>query len=195
MNPSYLKEREAFISKAATSLETGKYSQAKAFAEERLGQFPGDVDAWLVLAGCAVKEGRYSDAHAILHDLDCILPGWPHIQECLGDMYLMRGMSAEAHEAYRRALNPDEKLRERIAAKVSRFAGTAEENDGEKTAADTCRMSFDFHTIALADLYLNQGHIDRARDIVQKILEEDPANIEAHRRMSRIEKLNSTRKA
>ncbi len=189
MDDLFLKEREAFLSKAASDIEIGEYRHARECAEERLSRFPGDVDAWIVCAACAVREGRFAEAHTILQDLDSILPGWPQIQECLGDMFTQRGMKAEAQECYYKALHPDETLRKRIALKAAEGGDTAEEKGEGGPVCGKSGVTRDFHTIALADLYLDQGDIERAHDVVEKILKDDPANREADRRMKRIDAL------
>jgi len=195
MDDLFLKEREAFLSKAESNIEISKYRHARECAEERLSRFPGDVDAWLVCAACAVREGRFAEAHTILQDLDSILPGWPHIQECLGDMFSQRGMRAEAQECYSRALHPDETLRKRIALKMGGHDNAAEEKGGEDPVGGEGEISCDFHTIALADLYLNQGDTERACDVVKVILNDDPANREANRIMKRIATLRTPENA
>lgn len=195
MDPSYLKERESFILRAASEIDKGRYGQAKNAAEERLDRYPGDVDAWLVLAACFVREQRYTEAQAILNELDRILPGWPHIYECLGDLYRNRKMAAEAQEFYRKALNPDRDLRERIAAKMAALVSGPEGNGASVDRERESLIASNFHTVTLAELYLSQGHIDKARDVVGKILEEDPAHPEAHRVMNRINAAKTPRHA
>ncbi|MCK9274457.1 MAG: tetratricopeptide repeat protein [Syntrophales bacterium] len=192
MDPLYLKERESFISGASAKIERGFFRQAKTSAHERLARFPGDVDAWLVLAACAVKEEQYSKAQEILQELDIILPGWPHIYECLGDIYSRLHMMPEALGSYEKAISPDNDMRRRITAKISGLDASGEKNEKRDLQYQHTSRAH-FHTMTLANLYFSQGHVEKAHRVVTNILKEDPSHREACNLLQRIEKIQLAR--
>jgi tetratricopeptide (TPR) repeat protein len=179
MDSKYLREREEFLSFANKDLEKGNYGKALVLANERIARFPGDVDAWLVVAACLVRMGKYKKAEKILQELNQILPGWSQIRECLGDVCVKMRMDEEAIGYYKSALTPDPPMVERIKEKIESIEGGKEKG----SEAEIGGISSDFQTVTLADLYLKQGHVETAVGVLQNILRRDPENKEARERL------------
>lgn len=178
MDSEYLKDREAFLYRAYTILDKGAFEEAIILAEGRIDRYPGDVDAWLVIAASSVSMGRLSEAERILRELNHILPGWPQACECLGDVLRRMGMAGEAMDYYRRALTLAPPMAERIAEKIAAIEAGREDDETE-----TDEISADFQTVTLADMYLRQGHEKKAISVLKKILERDPENREVQKRL------------
>ncbi|MEA3471345.1 MAG: tetratricopeptide repeat protein [Thermodesulfobacteriota bacterium] len=178
MDSEYLKNREAFLYRAYTILDKGAFEEAIKLAEGRINRYPGDVDAWLVIAASSVSMGRLRAAEKILRELNHILPGWPHICECLGDVLRKMGMTVEAMDYYKSARTLAPLMAERIAEKI---AATEAGREDDETEAD--EISADFQTVTLADMYLRQGDEKKAISVLKKILERDPENREAQKRL------------
>jgi len=178
MDSEYLKEREAFLYRAYTMLDKGAFEEALSLAEGRINHYPGDVDAWLLIAASSVSMGRLSEAERILRELNHILPGWPHVLECLGDVLRRMGMTGEAMDYYKSALALDPPMTERIAEKIAAIEAGREDDETE-----TDEISADFQTVTLADMYLKQGDKKKAIAVLRKILERDPKNSEAQKRL------------
>jgi tetratricopeptide (TPR) repeat protein len=186
MDESYLEERERFLEETETLIDAGQVERARETAERRLAHYPGDVDAWLAMAACAVRASRFDEALSIVRDLDRILPGWPRIAECIGDVHRARGKSPEALASYRAAVTPDSQLRDRIAAKIAETSRSVV--PGEETAAGgTSSISSHRHMLALVDAYRKAGFPDKALDILKHLLRDDPANGEIARKIGEIE--------
>ena len=167
MDRAYLDEREVFLKEIASLIDRGDYDQARKSALRRCKRYPGDVDAWLVRAACAVNGEQYEEALEILKSLEQVLPGWPCIAEYMGDICRNSGNSQEALAAYRAALEPDGSLRERVMVKAADLAGGG---DGEG-------ISPYHHTLALVEAWRREGSRNRAIEIVKSLLEDDPANL------------------
>jgi tetratricopeptide (TPR) repeat protein len=178
MDPEYLKDREAFLYRAYTMLDKGAFEEAVALAEGRINRYPGDVDAWLLIAASSVSMGRLREAEKILRELNHILPGWPQVCECLGDVLRKMGMAGEAMDYYKSTLTLDPQMAERIAEKIAAIEAGREDDETE-----TDEVSADFQTVTLADMYLRQGDEKKAISVLKKILERDPENREAQKRL------------
>ncbi|MCX5850580.1 MAG: tetratricopeptide repeat protein [Deltaproteobacteria bacterium] len=178
MDARYLKEREEFLAASFRALDGGFCEDAIRHARKRIERYPGDVDAWLVIAAALTKSGKFSDAEEILSELERILPGWGQIYEFRGDLYARRGNEKEALRYYRRALAPDDVLGVRIAGKMEALERDVPPvPDGMKDAPGP--VPPDFQTVTLADLYIKQGHLVQAKDILTGILARDPSHAPA----------------
>jgi tetratricopeptide (TPR) repeat protein len=178
MDSEYLKDREAFLYHAYTMLDKGAFGEAVKLAEDRISLYPGDVDAWLLIAASSVSMGKLREAERILRELNHILPGWPQICECLGDVLRRMGMTREAMEYYKNARTLAPPMAERIAEKIAAIEAGREDDEPE-----TDEISADFQTVTLADMYRRQGDEKKAISVLRKILERDPENREAQKRL------------
>lgn len=189
MDEKYLQEREEFLSLAYGEIEGRRYEAAAERAHDRLGRFPGDLDAWLVVAACYVRMGRREEARDVLEKLDRIVPGWFQIAECLGDVYREEGREDEALRYYRRSLALDEAAAVRIAGKIAGLEGEREdESAGEEMPGVSAAT---LQTVTLADLYIRQRHLASAMEVLHNVLKQDPSNGEARERLRFVRALMS----
>ncbi len=178
MDRTYLEDRKKFLSDAMRSMDEGLYDDAIVLADARLNNFPGDSDAYLVKASCWARMGKPADAGEILEQWHDIVMDQSRVYEVLGDAYNREGRTPEAIEAYMRfvTLNPDTPVSGRVSEKIASLQDIAIE---ERDADEPADRSTDFHTITLARLYMKQGYFKMAKEVLDKILERDPGNIEA----------------
>lgn len=188
-----LKERQDFLSVEEGYLREGLYDKAIKLAKERLSRFPGDVDAWLVIASCRVNMGKLTAASEILKELEEVIRGWSLIYQCLGDIYHKKGLASEATQSYRKALNlnPDSQKKEQISGKISSAEKDSQSDEltADDEVSDIEQISSDFHTITLAELYIKQGHLTIARNVLKKIIKRDPQNTKVLKRLEYVETL------
>jgi len=188
MDRTYLEDREKFLSDAMRNMEEERYDDAIALADARLNRFPGDMDACLVIASCRAGMGNPVEAGEIVEQWRDIVRDQSRVCEVLGDAYNRDGMAEEAIEAYTRfvMLNPDTPASGRVSEKIASLRDISIE---ERGADEPANMSPDFHTITLARLYVKQGYFKMAGDVLGKILEGDPENIEAGKYAGHVERL------
>jgi hypothetical protein len=62
-------------------------------------------------------------------------------------------------------------------------------------AADSGAAATDLASPTLAELYLSQGHADKAIEVYRQILEREPGNARAHARLAQLEALGPARSA
>ncbi len=182
MDRSYLEEREKFVKETASLIEQGSLDKARKSAIRRCSRYPGDVDAWLVRAACAVRADEFEEALSILKNLEKLIPGWPLISECIGDVCRNSGRNDEALKAYRKALGPDENLRRRVEDKAADMVG---EQNGRYSPYE--------HTLALVEAYRRAGSSDRAVEVLKSLLRDDPTNRKIAGLLREIEKREAER--
>ncbi|MCD6152787.1 MAG: tetratricopeptide repeat protein [Syntrophobacterales bacterium] len=192
ISPSFA-ERKNFISEAERYLEKKLYEKAITLAKERRDRFPGDVDAWLVIAFCLAHMGELTKTSGILRELEEVIQDWSRIYKCLGDIYRERGLVEEAIQLYRKALslNSDLEKKKEISEKIDSLGMGGNPDDliqsGEGDNIE--QISSDFHTITLAELYINQGHLTMARDVLKKMIKGDPSNVRVIEQLKHVEAL------
>ncbi len=100
-------DRESYLRRARTALETGQAERARAQLQELLRLEPDDAETWLALAGVEDRLGRRDEALAAARraiDLDPRLPGgYATLANALFEM----GRIDEAEKAARAALERD----------------------------------------------------------------------------------------
>jgi tetratricopeptide (TPR) repeat protein len=193
MISSYLKERMDFLSTVMDYLQRELYDNAITLARQRLNHHPGDMDAWFVIASCWVNMEKITDAQEILRQLEQVIDSWSQLYQSLGDSFRKKGLIQEAARLYRRALtmNPDAQSSEEMSATIALLeeCSRADEFIADNQASDIEQISSDFHTITLAELYIKQGHLTMARDVLKKIIIRDPQNIKVLKRLEYVETL------
>lgn len=167
-------------------MDEGRYDDAIALADARLKRFPGDLDAHLVRASSLARMGRPEEAEGILEAWEAVVRDQSQAYEVLGDAYRREGMDEEAMRAYMRfvELNPGTGAARRVFEKITllRDAG----DDGEEIESV---LSDGFYTVTLARLYVRQGHFRMAGDVIDRVLERDPDNLDAREYAGHVRRL------
>ena len=206
MYKTYIEDRERFLSDIEAKMnhksysDTGEEVDKKSYddvivlAEARFKRFPGDMDAYLTVASCGAEMDKPVEAGEIVEQWHDIVREQSRVYKILGDAYNRKGMVKEAIESYMKfaALNPDSSAH--ISRKIASLQNiTIEEEDGDGDGDETADMPSDFYTITLAKLYVKQGHLKMAGDVLGKILEKDPENVEARGYVTHVEQLMGKR--
>jgi tetratricopeptide (TPR) repeat protein len=170
-------ERNAFLEQTEALLNGEDWQSALVAALARLDRLPDDPDARMVLCRVRIRQGRLDEAREILGGLEGILSGLAAAHAAMGDASLARGMAEEAESHYRKSMALDP-----AAAPAADAAGTlraAEERRGQQTEADAeeeapAEVPPDFRTATLAELYIRQGHLRPAEELLEEILRREP---------------------
>jgi tetratricopeptide (TPR) repeat protein len=197
MSNSAPKERDAFLARAEACLDQGLYQMAQDLARDWLNRFPGDTEAMIVACHAWTKMGRLDRVMEMLREVDTMLFELSRIYARMGDICQRSGMSREAATFYRKfiALNPDAPLNREISEKLAELADAVGENilPAEETDADGQEVVSGFQTVTMAELYLKQGHLDMAENLLQEILAKDPGNAAAVSALERVKFLLNDR--
>jgi len=111
-------------------------------------------------------------------------------REC-GDRFLSRHEWRAARSYYERslALLPDAVVAEplgRLAAELHPGLTSGEDQEGEGVAK---KVPADFHTMTLVDLYVKQGHLKEALEVLEAMRQKDPANEKVKERIRGVQAL------
>lgn len=172
-------------------LKEERYEEAMTLAETRLNRYPGDVDAWLVIATCWIGMDRLVEASEVLRNLDEVIRGWSRIYKHLGDTYYKKGLTREATEVYQKVANLSPEKRDHAAMADTDALSTGDfllhDLSSDDAVSGIDEISSHFHTITLAELYIKQGHMTRARDVLKRIITRDPDNKAVLERLEYVE--------
>ena len=181
---SFLEETEAF-------LEKDDFQAALDLAALRIQRLPGDPDARIAICRVRILQGRLDEAGEMLHETEDLIASLSQIYRSMGDLFLEKGMPESAQTYYRRfiSLNPDTPEALEIAERLENIAKPREtEGKAETEEEETSRIPEGFLTVTLAELYIRQGHLQMAKEILEAILLKDPQQERAAERLREVTK-------
>ncbi|MBA4423078.1 MAG: hypothetical protein C0390_08245 [Syntrophus sp. (in: bacteria)] len=189
MGDTAVQSRQSFLEEAETFLEKGDDRAALDLAGLRLERIPGDPDARIVICRIRILQGRLDEAREMLHEMEDLFASLSRIYMNMGDLFLSKGMQESAQTYYRKfiSLNPDSPAALEIA---ERLKGLSEPREAEEGAGaeeeETTPVPEDFQTVTLAELYIRQGHLRMAKEVLEAILKKDPQQERATERLREV---------
>jgi tetratricopeptide (TPR) repeat protein len=110
----------------------------------------------------------------MLEDLEETLTGLSRIYAIMGDICLKKGMQDAAQIYYRKfaGLNPDIPLTTDVSGESRPVPPQAVNAGGE--GEEAVPVPSGFQTVTLAELYIRQGHIRQAAEVLEAVLRGDP---------------------
>jgi tetratricopeptide (TPR) repeat protein len=176
MDEMELQERKSFLRQAEAYLERNELPAVLDLAEARLKRTPGDLDARIAICRVRLMQGRPDEAREMLSEMEDLLASLSRIYAGMGDICIKEGMKDSAETFYRKVmfLNPGVPLPKDITERldgIEELHATDAEGDAEIPA--------NFQTVTLAELYIRQGHLRQAEELLEKIIGHDPQNQKA----------------
>jgi tetratricopeptide (TPR) repeat protein len=175
------KDRSNFLYEAEKLLEQNKLPEAFNLAGERLRSFPADADAYVVAASALLGMGRVDEAHDVLQEVGEIISGLAFVYDRLGDIYRKKGFHQDAAVCYEKFISLHPGVED--ARKVIEKMILLEQEDQPVTEVS---MIYDenipdpgLFTVTLAELYIKQGHLQVAAEILKEIIWREPQNSQA----------------
>jgi tetratricopeptide (TPR) repeat protein len=181
--------RRSFLEETKALLDKGDFQAALDLAALRLQGLPGDPDARITICRVQVLQGRLDEAGEMLHETEDLIVSLSQIYRSMGDIFLEKGMPESAQTYYRRfiSLNLDTPEALEIAERLENIAEPRElEGKAEAEEEGTSRIPEDFQTVTLAELYIRQGHLPMAKEILEAILLKDPQQVRAAGRLQEV---------
>jgi tetratricopeptide (TPR) repeat protein len=181
MDDTANKERAEFLSIAEAYIDKNLYKEAVHIAESWLKRYPIDADANIIRCHALLKMGNLEKVSEVLDDLEAKVLELSRIYHHVGDLCLNAGLTKEAIKFYRKFifLNPTVASAKGIYDKVNNLAAHIDDS-AAGMAADaynhTDGVASDFCTTTLAELYIRQGHLDMAINVLGEILKREPEN-------------------
>lgn len=174
----YGEERRAFLARLEACLDRNEPQPALDMARERLRQSPGDSDARVGICRALIQMGRIDEAGRMLEEVEDSIAGLAQIYACFGDICIRKGMEDSAEEFYRRSmiLNPGTHWARDILERLKGAGREGSVDAGAETKREGIEIPLDFRTSTLAELFIRQGHLKDAEDLLEKIVAAEPQN-------------------
>jgi tetratricopeptide (TPR) repeat protein len=181
MDKGALREREELLSIAEAYMEQNLYKQALHIAESWLTRYPIDADANIVRCHALLKMGELEKVNEILKDVENTVLQLSRIYNRVGDLCMDGGLTQEAIKYYRKfiTLNPESPIAKDVSEKINTLVSAADGIYNRSHGANYSNIDYiasDFYTVTLSELYITQGHLDMAYDVLREILKRDPGN-------------------
>ncbi len=166
-------ERKAFLSQVDACLDRNELHVVLDLAQARMKRIPEDLDARTAICRVCILQGRIDEARGMIEEMEEILARFSQIYVCMGNICMKKGMTDSAETFYRKfaALNPEAP---RVRDILETWNGVDERQE-TNTEQETIIPS-DFQTVTLAELYVRQGHLRQAEEVLEKIVGQEPQN-------------------
>jgi tetratricopeptide (TPR) repeat protein len=196
-NNNFEEDRTNFMNQAESFLQQNLLSQTLAIAEQRLKQFPADVDAHVIAGDVLARMGRIDEALDILRKVEKIISDLSVVYVRIGDIYQKNGFNRDASICYQKynALNPTVDQTKEITEKLILPEQEESPRAEIEETGDINLPRPDFYTVTLADLYIKQGHLKMAAEVLQEIIRKEPANIQAGAKLDTVKAAISLKSA
>jgi hypothetical protein len=173
-------ERKVFLAQMEACLDRNEPQAVLDLARERLRRSPGDPDARIGICRAWLQQGRIGEAGEILEEVEEIIANLSQIYACMGDVCVKKGMEDSAETFYRRSmiLNPGVHWARDILQRLKEIE-EPHETDAEGKMEEDTGIPPDFQTATLAELYIRQGHLRPAEELLVKIVGHEPHNEKA----------------
>jgi tetratricopeptide (TPR) repeat protein len=171
----------------------GSLEEALQICKKGLEKHPAYTSARVVLGRIYQEKGKIEDAAAefkkvLESDSDNLMA-----HSLLGSIFMKKNDYQAAIEEYQKilTLNPDdEETQSSLKQAIELAAGDQKSNKSSKKEsgpADKKNVAKESTaTITIADLYLKQGHFDKAIEVYQELLAHDPQNLMFRQKLSEI---------
>jgi predicted Zn-dependent protease len=186
--------------------ETGHLKRVIQECLKALRVYPHDLHLRRVLAEAYAEDGRWSQAEAEIEGVVKQLAELSSLFMLQAQVYKEQGRGAEADEALKRglALRPGDLP----ALHTSMETETSLDDSGPESTPETgeatpsppreepeealTKVGPGFVTPTLAEIYFNQGQVQEAVNTYEKVLEQEPQNPQASRRLQELKTLLDT---
>jgi tetratricopeptide (TPR) repeat protein len=183
-------ERKAFLAQMEDFLDRNEPQAALNLARERLIRSPGDPDARIGICRAWLQQGKIGETGEMIAEVEEIIANLSQIYACMGDVFVKKGLEDSAEMFYQRSmiLNPGVHW---VRDTLERLKGIEEPHeeepheeephgaDAEVKTEEDAGIPPDFQTATLAELYIRQGHLRPAEELLVKIVGQEPHNEKA----------------
>jgi len=189
-------DRLIFVHQMESLLQKKMLTEALAMAEARLAAYSTDVDSLVFINRILIELGRIEQSRSVLRELEKNISGLSFVFLRTADYYRETELNQDALLCYQKflELNPlsdcSSQVAEIIQSLEKEVVPAASDESG---SADMPRP--ESYTITLAELYLQQGHLTMAGNILAEIIARDPANVQAKAKLDSVEALLALKKS
>jgi tetratricopeptide (TPR) repeat protein len=180
-NNTLEQDRSDFLCEAEKLLQQNKLMEAFNLAGERLRSLPADADAHVVAASALLGMGRVDEAHDVLREVGEIISGLALVYDRMGDIYRKKGFHQDAAVCYEKfiSLHPGAEDARKVIEKMILLEQEDQPVPEVGMIYDENIPDPELFTVTLAELYIKQGHLQVAAEILKEIIWREPQNSQA----------------
>jgi tetratricopeptide (TPR) repeat protein len=178
---TFEEDRKNFLGEAEILLRQNKLREAFNLARERLRSLPADADAHVVAGNALLGMGRVDEARDVLREVGEIISGLALVYERMGDIYRKKGFHQDAAVCYEKfiSLHPSAEDAIKVIEKMMLLEQEDQPVPEVGMIYDENIPAPELFTVTLAELYIKQGHLQVAAEILKEIICREPQNIQA----------------
>lgn len=187
-NNQFEEDRLIFVNELESFLRQKKLQEALSMAEERLSRLPLDVDARAFINLTLIEMGKIEESRDILLRLEKDFAKLAFVYLRAADAYQEKGLNQDAVLCYQKflSLNPLSEHSREVAEKIALLQEEEPLADEVDESGEADMPKPEFYTITLADLYVQQGHLKMAEDVLAEIIRRDPVNTQARAKLDTV---------
>jgi tetratricopeptide (TPR) repeat protein len=169
------------LREAKILLEQNLLTEALALVQEQRRLHPLNVEAHVMAGNILVLMGEVDRARDMLIEVDQVISSLSLIFARMADIYREKGLKSDAALCYRKfmILNPLSDQASEVAKKIALLYQQESETSGRDDSGFENIPKPEFFTLTLADLYIKQGHLLMAREVLKEMIKREPGNINA----------------
>jgi tetratricopeptide (TPR) repeat protein len=170
----------------------GDLKEAFAVCKKGLERHPAYTSARVVLGRIFQEQGKSEEAVSEFKKVLEVDSENLMAHSLLGSIYLAQGDYQTAIEEYQQilSLNPDdENAQSSLKQAIEKAAGDAKPQETSKPTVEPeapAKESQSTGSLTLGELYLKQGHFDKAIEVFQELLAKDPQNLMIRQKLSEV---------
>ena len=197
MHNDDVNDKETFLSTAQMYLDENSYKEALDLAESWLIRHPMDADANIVCCHALMRMGKLDRVEKVLDSVADAILQLSRVYSSMGNLCLEGGLSQEAIRFYRKfiSINQGSAAADAISKKLQLITSNRDEAasiNQEEEYEHISDVAPDFYTITLAELYIRQGYLQMAVDVLNEILKKDAENHLAVERLKEVKVMLKT---
>ncbi|MCX7982872.1 MAG: hypothetical protein N2572_08190 [Syntrophales bacterium] len=161
------------VAAAQACISRGEWEKALELAQKRLSQNPKDIEASYIFIRASIKKGDDEKAISALREITSVDEHGMELYRELGDMLCERAEWEKAYYYYMKYIDffPAPQVVRALKKVVAEFA-----IEEDRPPAVDKEVPPDFQTLTLVDLYVKQGHLKEALEVLESMKRRDPAN-------------------
>jgi tetratricopeptide (TPR) repeat protein len=196
MEDNHARGERSFLEEMEPYLAGNDAQRVLELAQVRLSKIPEDIGARVAICRALLMQGRDEEAWRMVAEIEGRLSGLVGLYASMGDLCSKKGLDTEAEVFYRKyaALHPEAPLDRNIHSDNPKEPAALQEREECDEGEEESGISAEFETATLAELYMRQGHIEQAQEMLEKITARDPSNERARLLLERVRALPSARK-
>ena len=164
----------------------GQMEQAEQLCRQFTESEPDNINMLGILGAILLKQNKIDDAESYLQRTIKLAPSFAKPHEDLGMLYLSQNQAERATEFFEKSVQLDPTQASAFFGLANALLKTGRKEDAESAHRKYLELSPSGKALLEASRLRDNGQAERAEEICQTILEQEPENIEALRMLSRI---------